>query len=146
MKLSHRDAIAVQLGLFAQALAITLDKRADYANQEDPYSNFRYGNDILNVPDWKRPMARNLEKFSRRANIMVNGGVTRAQDDPFVDAARDSINLVHIEFGLELEEVSEGGTWLKRMYKDAEELPALVDKFLALTRGGEIEEIETVEE
>ena len=146
MKLSHRDAIAVQLGLFAQALAITLDKRADYANKEDPYSNFRYGNDILGVPDWKRPMARNLEKFSRRANIMENGGLTRAQDDPFVDAARDSINLVHIEFGLELEVLGEGGTWLKRMYKDAEELPALVSQFLALTRGAEIEDIEAVEE
>ncbi len=142
MKLTHRDAIAVQLGLFAQALAITLDKRADYANDEDPYSNFRYGNDILDLPDWKRPMARNLEKFSRRANIMRKGGVTRAADDPFVDAARDSINLIHIEFGLELEVLGEGGTWLKRMYEDADSLPALVEQFLALTRGAEIEEAE----
>lgn len=131
MKLTHRDALAVQLGLFAQALEITLAKRADYANDEDPYSNFRHGNDILNVPDWLRPMARNLEKFTRRANIMRHGGVTRAKDDPFVDAARDSINLVHIEFGLELEELPEGGAWLGRMYKESERLPELVEQFLA---------------
>jgi hypothetical protein len=107
-----------------------MEKRADYASDEDPYSNFRGGNDIVGVENWQRAMSRNLEKFARRANIMRKGGEIRAKDDPFTDSAFDSINLIHIEYGLELESLPNGEKLLKEMYKAAEGLPELLGEFM----------------
>src|SRR3990172_3721784 len=111
MKLTHREALIVQLALIVQALAITKQKRADYASQADPYANYREGNDIAGIDhSWQYAARRNMEKFTRRKNIMLNSsGRAWTSDDSFLDAARDSINLVHIEFGLQLEEMGEEG-------------------------------------
>lgn len=132
MKLTHREALIVQLGLFYQALVITREKRADYSDETDPYGNYREGNEISGIAHaWQYAMRRNMEKFTRRKNIMLSsGGVAQSADDPFMDSARDSINLVHIEFGLELEEIAHGSEILKELECDAKKLAELASEFL----------------
>jgi len=105
MTISHEEAIIVQLGLIAMALEITLGKRADYADESDPYLNYRDPDEITGIRPWQYAIRRNLEKFKRRANIARNGFVVESRDDAFLDSFRDSINMVHIELSLMLEEM-----------------------------------------
>lgn len=133
MKLTQKDALVIQLALIREALAITFDKRADYSSADDPYQNYREGNDLAGIEHaWQYAMRRNMEKFTRRKNIMLSAnGRARSADDSFVDAARDSINLVHIEFGLELEEMGENGKdLLFVLEKRMGDLPELISQFL----------------
>lgn len=134
MRLTQADALVVQLGLITEALAITLAKRADYSGGDDPYANYRDGNELVGIEhSWQYAMRRNLEKFTRRKNMMLtNKGHAHSADDSFLDAARDSINLVHIELGLELEEMGpHGASLLLQLGRDAIKLPELVRMFLA---------------
>lgn len=136
MKVTHRDALVIQLALITQALNITMGKRADYSSIDDPYENFREGNDMSGIEHaWQYAVRRNMEKFTRRKNIMKSGhGRAWAQDDSFVDAAVDSINLTHIEFALQLEEIESGPEILKGMDEQIRALPDLVDAFMARIR------------
>lgn len=132
MKVTHADALVIQLALITQALSITMGKRADYSSDSDPYENFREGNDMAEIKHaWQYAVRRNMEKFTRRKNIMkFGGGRAWSQDDAFIDAAVDSINLVHIEFALQLEEIAGGPEILRGMYEQIRALPGLIEAFM----------------
>lgn len=132
MKVSHADALVIQLALITKALSITMAKRADYSSDSDPYENFREGNDMAEIKHaWQYAVRRNMEKFTRRKNIMRFGhGFAKSTDDAFIDAAVDSINLVHIEFALQLEEIAGGLDILLDMRSMIGNLPILVQAFM----------------
>jgi len=130
MKLTQKQALLMQLGIFVEALEILLAKRHDYSGSDDPFGNFRVSESTDGVPGWKGARIRNQDKFSRRRNIMESGS-SKVADESFTDTLRDSVNYVCIEGGLEFEELEDVDAVAMLMAKGMT-LPEIAAKMIAI--------------
>ncbi len=69
-------------------------KNQDYANNEDPFKNFRMS-EMIGIPAWKGALTRLGDKFIR-INNLISKGKTAVKDESILDTLVDLANYALI--------------------------------------------------
>ena len=90
--------------LFEKALELLQKKRVDYADNVDPFANFRQSK-LCGVEPSKGSFIRMMDKVSRMARLMSKGGVGGVADESLADTVIDLCNYAVITLLLYQEEL-----------------------------------------
>ena len=92
MKTKREILFDLQDEMFAKCKEVIRVKNSDYANGDDPYSNFR-SSEIFGVSPVTGIMLRAMDKFQRVATFDKNGKLS-VKDESVLDALLDILNYV----------------------------------------------------
>jgi hypothetical protein len=80
---------------YKEALEIVRKKNADYAEEVDPFKNFKFST-LINTPPEQAILVRVCDKMARVANLLQPGKEAKVKDETIQDTILDMINYLAI--------------------------------------------------
>jgi hypothetical protein len=90
----NKEFVSVIESFYRDAINILKKKNADYANNQDPFKNFKFSA-IANIDVSKAILVRILDKLAR-INNLIEKGTNEVKDETVNDTIIDSINYLAI--------------------------------------------------
>lgn len=92
---TQKDFLTRLEQIYAENVAISARKNADYANTSDPFQNFRVC-EALGIPAEVGLIVRMSDKLTRAANLIQPGREAKVVDESVKDTLKDLANYAVI--------------------------------------------------